>query len=215
MKISGLDVYLIFHAMKSHFSKEYDYFRFRGVLKNFDSATYREKLSGPERALYEKIGRKYPVQEDLEHFLLSNILRSGKKLVVADLARAEAATNYNDWIGRTQALSYTLSTDLTFLLHAAKGPTPAERFNSLFLNEEHQHPKILRALLRDAISVESFIILDSYINFFERLDQRLGQDVIWAKVRFRCDKYRPFLTRLMTDPISMRRKLTEALASVA
>lgn len=211
-----MGVYLIFHAIKSHFAKpDYDYLKFNGILNNFDAASYVSKVGEREKALYEELARKYPQQTDLEHFLISNILMTGKQLVIADLAKAEATQHYNEWIGRTKALAHTITTDLNYLSIHSNRKSHKERFNSFFEAKEHQHPLILRSLLGNNICIETFLILDFQLHFFEMLDKRLANDVVWPKVRNRCNKYRPFINRLVVaaDPAALRSKLKEALAS--
>jgi hypothetical protein len=214
MSLSGLDAYLIFHAIKSHFYKpDYDYLKFNGKLRNFDSDRYRDKVGTHEQALYEKLARKHPVQTDLEHFFVANILMAGNKLVIADLNKTEATTFYNQWLGRTHTLTYTFTSDLRYLFEHAPTASRRSQFNSFFTREDRQHPPILRSLLRNGISIESFLILDTYINFFQTIDQRLGDDVIWSKVRYRCNKYRPFVNRLITDSSALLATLKQSLAT--
>jgi hypothetical protein len=195
--MTGFDVYLIFHALKSHFARDYDYFKYGGALLNFNAESYRE-ISFREQALYDKIAKKYADRTELEHFLVANILVTQNKLVVADLNRMDAFRNYNDWLKRTQALQYTFTSDLRHIVTASKQSGP-KLFNSLFKPGEHEHPPILRLLLRSTISIETFLILDNFLDFFVAFDKKLPGDLVWERVRFRCDKYRQFVKRLIAN----------------
>ena len=195
--MSGLGVYLIFNALKCHFFSNYDYFHYCGVLSKYNQESYKN-VSEKERKLYEKFSRKYNNKETLEGFFVANLLLASGRIAIANLNDQESSKNYLAWHGRTSAISNTVLTDIKWLLSRAPGGTSkTEVFNWLFRPPLNTNPPILTYLLRSQISIESFLCLDFCIEFFEDFDRRLNDDLVWENARIRCNKYRPFLKKIV------------------
>jgi hypothetical protein len=210
--MTGFDTYLIFQALKCHFFREdYDYFRYSGKLKNHDWNAYAE-VSEREKRLYEKFGKKYSTQSDLEAFFVSNLLLTNNKVVIAQLNDGDALANYYSWRARTSAIENTLLSDLRWLLSRSNGSTAKQRFDSLFHpSGAHTQPPILLYLLRQQITTESFLALDLCLEFFSQLNRFLLDDLIWSNVRYKCNKYRPFFQRLIDRPEHLTKSVRQCV----
>ena len=68
-----------------------------------------------------------------------------------------------------------------------------DSFNSLFECLDGQHPRLLRSVFGGDLSVESFIILDSILQFASRFNDEIEESVIWPELYSMCTNYAPFL----------------------
>ena len=66
------------------------------------------------------------------------------------------------------------------------------KFNELFECDGINHPPILKLLLGEDISLETFTVLDIILGFTKILDKKLI-DPIWRDQKTLCYNYKPFL----------------------
>ena len=71
-------------------------------------------------------------------------------------------------------------------------------FNDLFDCEGINHPPILKLLLGEDISLETFTVLDICLNFTKNIDKDLI-DPIWRDQKTLCYNYKPFLEVNVND----------------
>ena len=67
------------------------------------------------------------------------------------------------------------------------------RFDDLFLVSNGQHPRLLRLLLSDSISIQTVIILDKVLGFVKRWDKEIKETIIWPEKSFKLKKLNPFI----------------------
>jgi hypothetical protein len=202
--MTGYDACRRFMALNNHFFQpNYDFFKYKGgVPLKFD--TYDAKRQD-EKHRYDRLGRKFQSDEDLENFMVANLLESKKRLWVGALFGGEADNVYIRWQGRTQAIQYNLTSEVRRLVDRL------ESFNALFKVADNEHPEILKAYLRGDISLESFVVLDLCIGFIDNIDVKLSDDRNWTIVKHKAIKYRPFLERLNIDIPALRKAVLESI----
>lgn len=91
---------------------------------------------------------------------------------------------YKDWLKRNQSLTYIFKSDLKKL---------DDDFNSNFIIQENNHPKILKLFLSNEISLESFCILLDITTAKKYFDKSLKNDIIWNDISILIEKYMPFI----------------------
>jgi hypothetical protein len=191
--MTAFEAYCVFQAINFHFFRPtYDYFKYGGKVST-KYETFENKRQD-EIYRYERLSKKFTTKEELENFLVANMLVSSKSMWVGAVFGAEAEQVYNEWMGRIQGIRYLVTSDVKRLLNAG------EAFNDLFATEcdgeGHQHPPILKAFKQHVIHLETFVILDLCVGFSRKLDKDLKGDPVWEQdVRLKCLKYRPFLER--------------------
>lgn len=202
--MTGFDVCKLFQALNNHFFQpNYDFFKYHGgVPLKFD--TYDAKRQD-EKHRYDRLGKKYHTTEDLENFMVANLLESKKRLWVGTLFGGEADNVYVRWQGRTQAIQYNLTSEVRRLVDRLNS------FNSIFKVGDNEHPEILKAYLRGDISLESFVLLDLCIPFIDNIDLKLNDDRNWSIVKHKAVKYRPFLERLNSNIPALRKAVLESI----
>lgn len=171
------EAYREYVALKSHFTtKSYDYFRFYGKVKNATPSSYESRR---DKLFFMKLAK----HKDPTHFLVANLVECDKW--IGDLAYNEQAQKtYQDWVKRTQSLTYNLSNDLSKL---------KEKFDDNILVEEHSHPYLLQLYLQKEISLETLSILVDLSGCFKYWDRILSGDPVWKTIGNRIVKYIPFL----------------------
>ncbi|MFZ4600148.1 MAG: hypothetical protein ACOYNN_16025 [Terrimicrobiaceae bacterium] len=175
--MDAFEAYKLYLALKNHFtSKTYDYFKYGGRTKA--SRTTFEKRS--DKYFFHKLSkRKDPVE-----FLVSNFVYSGDNWIGDLVHNTESERLYKQFLKVKESLSYTFSNDLDKL---------ESEFDSNFLVVDGQHPLLLKLLLRNEITIETFVILDELVSFSRKWSRRIEETVVWPQVNLKCKKYRQFL----------------------
>jgi hypothetical protein len=176
-KMSAFECYKEYVALKNHFTqKNYDYIKYNGKTSvRVDSFNTRK-----DKIFFEKLSK----HKDPKGFILANLIED-QKVWIKDLAYNEIAqTRYNDWIKRTESLTYMFKSDLSKL---------RENFDENFLVEEYDHPYLLKLYLRKEISIETLVILVEVTSCFKHWNKKLEEDPVWDQVSFKIKKYKSFL----------------------
>jgi len=176
-KMSAFECYKEYVALKNHFTqKNYDYIKYKGKTSvRADSFNTRK-----DKIFFEKLAK----HKDPKGFILANLIED-QKVWIKDLAYNEVAqTRYNDWIKRTESLTYMFKSDLSKL---------KENFDDNFVVEEYDHPYLLKLYLRKEISIETLVILVEVTSCFKHWNKKLEEDPVWDQVSFKIKKYKSFL----------------------
>ena len=56
-----------------------------------------------------------------------------------------------------------------------------------------QHPPVLRSVFGGDVSVESFIIMDSILQFTSRFNEEIEESVVWPELYSMINNYAPFV----------------------
>lgn len=177
---TGYGAYLLFLALRTHFTKvKYDYFKMNGKLRT----TKETYLKRKDKIFFEKLAKRYN-SEELKTFYIANFLNDVH--YVTDMLDEEAHGNYSELEKRKQSLSYIFKNDMERIFDSD--------CSSIFRNYDDDYPILIKSLLRGHISLESAIILNDFIPYFNKFDKYLGDDdVIWSRVGLKLRKYRPFI----------------------
>lgn len=193
------EIYEKYCSLKAHFTTEsYDFFKYKGKIRvRLDKFNNRK-----DKYFFTKLSKNIS-NKDIVPFFISNFIENDQEWIGNLVMNNEAEEVFTSWKKRTESLSYTFSQDMkkiNDILYEKEEP-----FNNLF-KIYNTHPLILRLLLRKEISLESFIIMNEILEFFGELNTKLKYDIVWAEVKKKCKKYRPFLTidkkrykRMMVD----------------
>jgi hypothetical protein len=171
-----IDVYLMYCAMKAHFSKnDYDFFTYKGKSRVPRKSFYKRK----DRGFFVKLSRKYS-EEDLKNYLVANFILD-RRGYIANFSNE----NYEQWKEKRNNF-YNIFTDEIRPL--------VKNFNPLFEVKNSEHPILLKEYLGKRISLETLIILDELVKFGKTWDNRLAEDYIWFDLKKMMNNYKRFLT---------------------
>ena len=172
-----IDVYLMYCAMKAHFSKgDYDFVDYKGKTKIKRESFYKRK----DRNFFVRLSRKYKVEEEIKNYFVSNFIKD-KKGYIANFSDEI----YNSWKLKRQGFFDMFELEMKPLVEA---------FEDLFVVENGQHPKIMKEFLGSRISLETLIIMDELVGFDTQWNDAMKDDIIWLDLRNLMDNYERFLT---------------------
>ena len=171
-----IDVYLMYCAMKAHFSKnDYDFFTYKGKSRVPRNSFYKRK----DRGFFVKLSRKYS-EEDLKNYLVANFIMD-RRGYVANFNDE----NYEQWKEKRSNF-YNIFTDEIRPL--------VKNFNPLFEVKNSEHPILLKEYLGKRLSLETLIVLDELVKFSKTWDNRMAEDYIWYDLKKLMINYKRFLT---------------------
>ena len=172
-----IDVYLMYCAMKAHFSKnDYDFFTYKGKSRVPRNSFYKRK----DRGFFVKLSRKYSEEEDLKNYLVANFILD-RRGYIANFSNE----NYELWKEKRNNF-YNMFTDEIRPL--------VKNFNPLFEVKNSEHPILLKEYLGKRVSLETLIILDELVKFSKTWNNRMAEDYIWFDLKKLMNNYKRFLT---------------------
>ena len=124
--------------------------------------------------------------EELTKFLVANFVKT-KDLWVGNATSPEGRSNYIAWKTKIQSLPYVFENELEEMFDEN------ENFNDIFNVEDGQHPPIVRHVFGEEVSLETFIVLDSILNFTSKFNEKIEETVIWPELYSMCNNYAPFV----------------------
>lgn len=188
---TGYGAYQLYMALRLHFnSNRYNFFKMNGKLR-LTKDSFRKRT---DKSFFEQLSKTYN-SEDLKDYYIANFLED--KPYVTALLCDSADHNYLQYRKRRQSLRYNFKSDLELI-----------PWNNAFKIHEYSYPEIVSLYLQRKISIETMVILSTYIPFKDKFDTFYSGDFIWPKLSLKMEKYSPFLKY---DRELMKRILKESL----
>lgn len=183
---NGFLAYKTYLAIKQHFTRpKYDFFRYQGAINtNFEK--YKNRT---DRYYFYKLGKKYSAN-DLVYFFAANLMEKPNTWI-GELCNDEARIKFNDTMRKLNAIEYNFKQECEKLLDMAS--KSGLKFNDIFKVSGNKHPYIVKALLQNKISIETYIVIDELVRFSDYLDKVLDEPLVYGRLKMRCDKYKPFV----------------------
>ena len=89
-----IDVYIMYCAMKAHFSKtDYDFNKYGGKTKVSRDSFYKRK----DRHFFVKLSKKYKTEIEIRNYYISNFIKD-KKGYIANFSDE----NYKSWLSKRE-----------------------------------------------------------------------------------------------------------------
>ncbi|MDP7366970.1 MAG: hypothetical protein QGH83_06890 [Candidatus Pacebacteria bacterium] len=197
-----------YQAMYLHFTGSYDYFKYYGnaswgtiasMEKYFAKFEHQTGFSW-QRGFFTSLGKKYVVELDLIYYYLSQI-------TIGKMYPTEFLDDYFiDYKNKMESFSLHLQRNMKVVVEYMKEYDL--KFNELFESEGINHPPILKLLLGEDISLETFTVLDICLDFTKALDKKLI-DPIWRDQKTLCYNYKPFLEVNVDEKRKLIRKVLD------
>jgi hypothetical protein len=185
MYYPGYNAYKTYVALKNHFTSDsYDYFKYKGKARVKEETFLKRK----DKFFFEKIEKKY--QEDLVDFFVSNLVMDQSSWI-GTMVGDKAERIFSEWKKKKQSLKYSFKEDMVTIRDYMDDNKVS--FDEIFTCVDDQHPIILKLLIGEEISLESFIILDRVLNFIRHLDHFLLDEYVWLEYNKKVRKYSPFV----------------------
>ena len=174
--MEAYDAYKIYHALKLHFTSDYDYTKYNGKA----NASVDSFLKRNDRPFFGKVARKY--KDDTKDFFISNFIVNPKGWI-----GNFNEENYLNWKKRNQSLKYNYKSELVELFHKV------ETFDEIFQGNG-QHPLLLKQLMSKRISLETVSILESILGFCRGFDKEIEETIVWPDRKKLIKNYSNLLT---------------------
>jgi len=184
MIMDAFEVYKFYLALKLHFTTDkYDVIEQKGKIRATKKAFAKRK----DLYAISKVAKTYN-DEEIANFLIANFVSGNRWGGVFD---TDARDTYLEWKKRVEGLTYNFEKDLENLLLDLEQTNL--NFDKIFYSFKNEHPYILKAYLRNTISIETLVILDKIYDLVKRFDTELDDKIIWPDISRLIKKYRPFL----------------------
>ena len=181
-QVTPFEVYQKYLSLKQHFNREeYDYFKFKGKVRASESSFEKRK----DKHHFIRLSKIYK-DEELTKFFVSNFVKE-REMWVGNVTSPEGRSNYIAWKAKIQSLPYVFENEIGAMFDEN------ENFNVIFKVEDGQHPPLVRYVFGEEVSLETFIVLDSILNFTSKFNENIEETVIWPELYNMCTKYAPFL----------------------
>lgn len=179
---SGFASYIMFHAIKQHFTtKSYDFLKYNGKIKLNQDHFLKDKC----KYSYYKLSRKYNLDE-LRDFLVANFVDREIKWV-GDLTNEEGESSYFKWKKRNQSLTYIFTGNVECLFEKVNKP------DELLVVRSGKFPRLLQETMEGNIEVETLCILNDIMGFLPMWDKKVDDDIIYPEWSRKIIKYTPFI----------------------
>ena len=189
--MNSYESYTLYLAIKLHFTSDnYDFFKHNAKV----NSSFNTFLKRNDRFFFHKLTIKYNKEEMLEYFVCNFFHNS--KTWIGNLVRADGETTYTKWKKYNQAFTYNFRNDCVLVRNLIDGDRIS--FDDVFSVVNGQHPRMLRLLLSEKISIQSFIIFDKILSFIKRWDKEIDEKVIWPEKSFKINKLKPFVNFNLT-----------------
>jgi hypothetical protein len=170
-KMSPSECFQMYSAVKRHFnSKTYDYIKYNGKIKT-GQAGFKSR---PDHWMFVKLSKTYD-ENDMLDLMISNFMNN-PSIHVSYLFNEEAKETLLKYQKIKQSLTYQFKKDIEYLFSLVKYPDD-------LLKVKDGNPIILQELYVGNINLETFIILNSILVFFDMFDKKIGDDFVWPKYR--------------------------------
>lgn len=184
MIMDEYSVYKMYLALRLHFTTDnYDVIQQKGRVRASRQAYAKRK----DLFSIRKIAKSYS-DEEVANFLVANFVSGDRWGGMFDL---EAGQRYKEWKKRVESLSYNFEQELDNIINDLEESNL--KIEDIFAVSKGQHPYIIKAFLRNTISIETLVILERLNKFTERFDREIGDTVVWPDVSRLIKKYKPFL----------------------
>ena len=171
-----IDVYLMYCAMKAHFSrKDYDFLTYKGKSRVPRDSFFKRK----DRVFFVKLSKKYS-EKDLKNYFVANFIVE-KQGYIANFNDE----NYEHWKEKRNNFYDIFTEEIRPFV---------KDFNPIFKVKNSEHPFLLKEYLGKRVSLETLVILDELIGFSKNWDRNLAEDYMWYDINKLMKNYKRFLT---------------------
>ena len=175
--MEAIDVYIMYCAMKAHFSrKDYNFNKYGGKTKVSRDSFFKRK----DRHFFVKLSRKYNTTIEIKNYYISNFIKDSKGYV-----SNFSDENYEEWKDKRANFYNQFTLEI--------GPF-VKNFNPIFFIKDDEHPILLKEYLGKRVSLETLIILDELVEFTKTWNKKLSEDYIWQDIKKLMNNYKRFLT---------------------
>lgn len=167
------DAYVMYLAMKRHFTSGYDYIKYNGKV-TASVASFEKRR---DRYMFHKLSK----QADPMGLVVANMFVN-PDVWVGDLFDERAAAVYNAMKRRRETLSYTFKQELLNLVDLEKALKVVD----------NEHPLLFKLYRSGKVSPETMIILNGIGKIFDYWSATIHDEYLWPEDRKRLENLSSF-----------------------
>ncbi len=176
---SGFSIFRVYCAVKAHMGGKYDISKYKLGMKTPQSAFEKRN----DKVFFERLAKRLSLN-DCYRLLVSN-LAANPNAISYEIAGADAHEFWLKHTGFMEIYSQHYKNELLTIFTLINREN--KKFKDLFSGEGH--PVIMQLVLRNTISIETFVILNRLLNFVPVIDKDYGDDIFWYEFRTRVLAY--------------------------
>lgn len=196
--INSFQSYKLYLILVNAFKKGYDPVKYSWKIRVQQNSFEKRK----DKYFFEKIQKGFDIFEQQKIFMVN--LLANQDQWIGDMLNQDQIMFYRKYMSRFNDLSILFKEDLQNLILFCK--SKGRMFKSLLLIEDNKEPMIFKLLQNDSIQYETFILLDSYFNIIEMLDD--SKNFIWDQYSVRIKAYKNLF---VIDKLEVIKILKESL----
>lgn len=178
--VTPFEAYTKYLAYRSHFTQDsYDILKYNGKV----NATTNSFETRKDKFFFHKLSK----HKDVDGFLISHMLVGNphKKWIRDMIHDEEDHHYYAEWLKRKQSLTYLFQSEIEQL---------DDDYNSnIIIPKDGGMPKLYKLILRNKISPETVIALNTLSPFFGYWSANNLDQYVWGDIRKKYEKYTPFV----------------------
>jgi len=181
--MDGYKVWKLYMAVKLHFTtNQFNVFNNRGHVKGARDTFYTRN----DRFIFEKLARKFPTERDAIQYFVANFAYGNTEVVYEP---GEGERNLTTWNKRKESISQVFENDLHAIsLHLEKEGLSEKH---LYEKSSGDFPELFKLYLGGYVTIESMVILNSYVNYIARVSPQLN--LLLGEECLRIDKCKGFV----------------------
>jgi len=185
MIMTDFEVYQYYLALKLHFTTDrYDIIANKGRIKTASKEDFNKRT---DLTHIRKIAKTYS-NEEVANFLIANFVSGDRWGGVFD---SEANVRYKHWKKKKESLQYVFKNELDAIINELEFDNKDATW--LFKISKNEHPYIIKAFLRNAISIETLVIIERLVGYVEKFDAEVDDEFLWPDISRTIKRYKPFL----------------------
>jgi hypothetical protein len=188
MKLDELDTFQMYLAIKNHFTTDYDFFKYKGRLKN-SVYSYENLLKKNYHGAIYKLSKTYDAKHLCGYFVSNMLVQDGKHLFDVD---SEGKRIYADFIRRMESRSYIFKQDVNRVCMELNKSKKTDFWDSTHVYEG-QHPLLFRMFVGSYLAPETMCILYQMKDFITEWDNKINDPVFYPVVVKQIRKLSPFV----------------------
>lgn len=188
MKISALQAYEMYLAIKAHFSSDYDFFKYKGRIKS-SVLTYEKFATKNYYSVICKLANKYESKELLSYFISNMLVNNGQYIFEVD---SEGKRIYTDYLRRKDSRQYIFKQDISRVCNELEKLHKDCFWRSIDIVDA-QHPLLFRMFVGSYLSPETMCILYQINDYISYWDKSIDDTLIYPQVSFQIKKLSPFI----------------------
>lgn len=182
-KINPKSVFLLYVQLKAHFQGKFDVIQYNWTIRISDKSFEKRK----DKYFFQKLSQKYTLRELCMLFICN--FSANENYWVGDLISDDAIEYYNEQSSRLEALSTVYVDDIKSLYYFAKKINKPLR--EVVYMTDGKSP-ILRMIQSHIISIETFLILDSFLGIIDNHDK--NSNVMWERYSVKLKAYKKLVS---------------------